>query len=305
MKITVMIPTLNEEKSISKVVNDFTKQLPHAQIIVYDNGSTDNTVKIAREEGATVFIQNKRGKGNVVRAMFNNIESDIYIMVDGDDTYAVDNIKELVEPVQDGEADMVVGARSNYENKSFSLSHKFGNKLLTTIINKTFNTDLKDVLSGYRVMSREFVKEMILLSSGFEVESELTIRSLQEGYRIKEIPIFYRARKQGSQSKLKTIHDGWNILYTIITLFRDYNPIKFFSIFSLFFLFIGLIFGIKIVVEYISTGLLWHVGTAIFTVLMILLSTIIFMMGLLLSSVNNKWKITQETVKKILNNNIY
>lgn len=301
MKITVMIPTLNEEKSISKVIKDFKKELPNAQIIVYDNGSTDNTVKLAREEGATVLFQKKRGKGNVVRAMFNNIESDIYIMVDGDDTYSGDNVKELIKFVQNGEADMVVGARLNYEEKSFSLSHKFGNKLLTTIINKTFNTNLKDVLSGYRIMNREFVKEMVLLSSGFEVESELTIRSLQEGYRVKEIPIFYKARKKGSKSKLKTINDGWNILYTIITLFRDYNPIKFFSIFSLFFLSIGLAFGIKIVIEYFMTGLLWHVGTTILTALMIILSTIIFMMGLLLSSVNNKWKITQEMIKKYMN----
>ncbi|RKY79557.1 glycosyl transferase [candidate division KSB1 bacterium] len=303
MKITVVIPALNEEKTIAKVVRDFKQQLPEAEIIVYDNNSTDRTVEEAKKAGAKVLVQHRRGKGNVIRAMFENVESDIYIMVDGDDTYVVDNVRELIAPVAKGEADMVVGARLNYEETSFSWSHKLGNKLITTVLNRLFGTKLKDVESGYRVMNRELVKSVILLEGGFGIEPELTIRCLQQGFRIQELPVHYRSRPEGSHSKLNTINDGYVVLYTMITLFRDYNPIKFFSLISLFFLIIGLITGSKITIEYLMTGSIGgHTGTAAFTIMMIILSTLVFLMGVLLDSVNNKWRVTQEMIRKAMPN---
>lgn len=303
MKITVVIPALNEEKTIAKVVRDFKHQLPEAEVIVYDNNSTDRTVEEAKKAGAKVLVQRRRGKGNVVRAMFENVESDIYIMVDGDDTYDAGNVRELIEPVVRGEADMVVGARLNYEKAAFSWSHKLGNKLITAILNRLFGTELKDVESGYRVMNRELVKDIVLLEDGFGIEPELTIKSLQHRYTIKEVPVRYRSRPEGSQSKLRTINDGYTVLQTMLMLFRDYNPVKFFSIIALFFFLIGLIAGLKITIEFLITGSIGgHIGTAVFSTLMIILSTLIFMMGLLLGSINNQWTVTQEMLRKLQRN---
>lgn len=298
MQLAVIIPAYNEEKTIANVVNEYQRALPEARIYVGDNNCRDRTAELARAAGATVIPCEQQGKGNAVRKMLEVVEADIYIMIDADETYSAANVHELITPVAEGKADMVVGARKQISKKAFSLSHKIGNFILTQILNKFFKVRLKDILSGYRVMSRRLVDNLILLATGFEIEVELNIRSLQERYRILEIPIDYRNRPEGSDSKLSTWGDGFLILYTIVTLFRDYNPMVFFVILSLFFLMIGTIAGTYIFIIYLQTGAMYHTGLAIVTALSIMLSAIIFMMGLLLDSFNNSMRLSQESMRR-------
>ena len=298
MKIAVLLPAYNEEKTIVSVVEEYKKALPEATIYVGDNNCIDRTAELARQAGAEVILCERQGKGHAMRRMFESIDADIYIMTDADLTYSATNIHELIEPVKSGKADMVVGARRQISKKAFSFSHKIGNFILTTLLNRVFKVRLKDILSGYRVMSRGLVQNLILLSEGFEIEAELTIRSLREHFRIIEIPVDYRNRPTGSDSKLDTWGDGFLILQTIITLFRDYNPMIFFVIMSMLFFISGLTSGTYIFVIYLQTGKMYHIGLAIFTTLSILLSAIIFLMGLLLDSFNNSWRITQESMRR-------
>lgn len=298
VKIAVIIPAYNEEKTIANVVNEYRQALPEATIYVGDNNSRDQTASCAKAAGAEVIPCEQQGKGNAVRNMLDRIDADIYVMIDADETYSSTNVRELLAPVIAGQADMVVGARRQVSKKAFSVSHKLGNQLLTSILNRIFKVKLKDILSGYRVMSRRMVDNLILLAEGFEIEAELTIRSLQERYKILEIPIDYRNRPAGSNSKLNTWGDGFLILYTIITLFRDYNPMVFFVGLSLLFLGAGLVSGSYIFIIYLKTGLMYHIGLAIFTALSIMLSAIIFMMGLLLDSFRNSWRLTQESMRR-------
>jgi len=297
-EIAIIIPAYNEEKTIVNVIKEYHQALPEAKIYVGDNNSSDRTSELARGEGATVIHCEQQGKGNAVRKMLLTIDADIYLMIDADETYSASNVHDLLDPVINDKADMVVGTRKQVSKRAFSFSHKIGNKILTTILNRIFNVKLVDILSGYRVISRDLVENLILLAEGFEIEAELTIRSLQERYKIIEIPIEYRNRPDGSESKLSTWGDGFLILYTIITLFRDYNPMFFFVFLSLIFLSAGLVSGIYIFIIYLKTGMMYHIGLAIFTALSILLSGIIFMMGLLLDSFNNSWRLTQETMKR-------
>jgi len=298
MQLAVMIPAYNEEKTIANVIHEYKSALPEAKIYVGDNNSSDRTAELARSAGAEVIRCEKQGKGNAVRKMFEEIEADIYIMIDADETYSASNVRELIQPVLEGKAEMVVGARRQISNKAFSFSHKIGNYILTNMLNRFFQVRLKDILSGYRVLSRKLVDNLILLASGFEIEAELTIRTLREKYKIIEIPIDYRNRPEGSQSKLSTWGDGFLILYTILTLFRDYNPMIFFVFLSLSFFSIGLASGMYIFVIYLKTGLMYHIGLAVLTALSILLSAIIFIMGLLLDSFNNSWRLTQESMRR-------
>lgn len=309
MQIAVIVPAYNEEKTIANVIREYRQAVPEAKIYVGDNNSRDHTAARAREAGAEVIPCEQQGKGNAVRKMLDLIEADIYVMIDADETYSAANIRELIEPVKSGNADMVVGARKQTSKKAFSFSHKIGNKILTTLLNRIFKVKLQDILSGYRVMSKRLVDNLILMAEGFEIETELTIRSLQERFRIIEIPIEYRNRPAGSDSKLNTWGDGFLILYTIITLFRDYNPMVFFVGLSLLCFGAGLISGTYIFILYLKTGLMYHIGLAIFTALSIMLSAIIFMMGLLLDSFRNSWRLTQESMrrnnlllKKVMNN---
>ena len=296
--LAVIIPAYNEEKTIANVVKEYREAVPEAKIYVGDNNSSDDTAKEAKKAGATVLTCERQGKGNAVRRMFEEINADIYIMIDADETYSASNIRELLQPVIDGEAEMVVGARKQVSAGAFSFSHKLGNKILTMLLNRIFKVRLKDILSGYRVMSRRLVDNVTLLAKGFEIEAELTIRTLQEKFKILEIPIDYRNRPEGSDSKLSTWGDGFLILYTIITLFRDYNPMIFFMIMSLIFFIAGLISGTYILVIYIQSGVMYHIGLAIFTALTIMLSAIIFMLGLLLDSMNNSWRLAQEDMRR-------
>jgi len=298
MDMAVIIPAYNEEKTIANVVKEYRDALPEAVVYVGDNNCVDQTSQKATEAGATVIQCERQGKGNAVRKMLENIDADIYIMIDADETYSASNVRELLEPVKTGKADMVVGARKQVSEKAFSFSHKIGNYVLTNILNKSFKVKLQDILSGYRVMSRRLVDNLILLAEGFEIEAELTIRTLQEHYRILEIPIDYRNRPDGSDSKLSTWGDGFLILYTIITLFRDYNPMMFFVLLSLFFFSTGMVSGSYIFVIYLQTGKMYHIGLAIYTALSIMLSAIIVMMGLLLDSFNNSWRSMQESMRR-------
>lgn len=298
MQLAVIIPAYNEEKTIIAVIKEYQAALPEAKIYVGDNNCVDRTAEFARAAGAEVIKCPQQGKGNAVRKLLENIEADIYIMIDADLTYSADNVRELIQPVVDDKADMVVGARKQVSNKAFSVSHKIGNWILTTLLNRMFKVRLKDILSGYRVMSRSLVENLLLIAEGFEIEAELTIRILRERYRIIEIPIDYRNRPDGSESKLSTWGDGFLILYTILTLFRDYNPMVFFFLLSMIFAFAGLMSGIYIFIIYLQTGMMYHIGLAVFTALNILLSALIFVMGLLLDSFNNSWRLLQVNLRR-------
>ena len=213
--VAILIPCYNEELTIGRVINDLKVELPSALIYVYDNNSTDDTFQIAQECGAIVKKEYRQGKGNVVRSMFRDIEADVYVIIDGDDTYPATNIHSLIKPIIDLEADMVVGDRlsaGHYKNENKRIFHNFGNDLVRIIINKLFNANLKDIMSGYRVFSRKFVKTIPISSCGFEVETEITLHSLDKRFLIKEISIEYRDRPEGSFSKLSTVSDGIKVL---------------------------------------------------------------------------------------------
>ena len=242
-KIAVLIPCYNESKTIEKVIKDYKKELPEADIYVYDNNSSDGTDKIAIKAGAIVKYEYKQGKGNVIRSMFRDIDADCYLMIDGDDTYPAENAKEMCDYVLDGKADMVIGDRlsSTYFTENKRPFHNFGNVLVRKLINTLFKSNVKDIMTGYRAFSYEFVKTFPVLSKGFEIETEMTIHSLDKNLLLKEIPVEYRDRPEGSESKLNTFSDGFKVLKTIARLFKEYKPTIFFSIFGLLFFIISFI----------------------------------------------------------------
>ena len=234
MKTAVLIPCYNEEITIEKVIKDFKKELPDAEIYVYNNNSKDKTAEIAEKNGAIVRHEYRQGKGNVVRSMFREIDADIYVMVDGDDTYPAEEVHKLIKPVVDGEADMVIGDRltnGTYQKENKRHFHEFGNNLVKKSINVAFKTDLKDIMTGYRVFNKLFVKTMPVMSPKFEIETEMTIHALDKNFLIEEIPVTYRDRPEGSVSKLNTYSDGFKVLKTIFNLYKNYRPMPF----SLFF----------------------------------------------------------------------
>lgn len=229
MKTAILIPCLNEEQTVARVIRDFRRELPHAEIHVFDNASTDNTVKEALAAGALVHHECRRGKGYVVQSMFRAVEADVYVMVDGDDTYPAPEVHQLVKPIIEGRADMVVGSRFLAEASEFHALNLIGNKLFLSMVNILFGAKLTDILSGYRAMSRRFVKGLPLVVPGFEIETELSIKGVERGYRIEEVPTRLRTRPEGSFSKLRRFHDGVRILRTILALVRDYKPLMVFG----------------------------------------------------------------------------
>ena len=256
-KIAVMIPCYNEELTIRKVVEDFKKELPDAYIYVYNNNSKDNTEKIAKDAGAIVIREYKQGKGNVVRSMFRDIDADMYVMVDGDDTYPAEEVHKLIEVVESGMADMAIGDRlsnGTYIKENKRNFHNFGNVLVKNTINFIFKSKLNDIMTGYRVFNREFVKNMPVLSPGFEIETEMTFHALDRNYSIVEVPITYRDRPVGSVSKLNTFSDGFKVLLTIFKMFKNYRPLGFFLIVAIIFWIISLIIGVPLFVEFFKTG---------------------------------------------------
>lgn len=288
-KIAVLLPCYNEEITIGKVVRDFRSALPEAEIHVFDNNSSDRTEAEALAAGATVHFVACQGKGWAVRSMFRDVDADLYIMADGDDTYPADKVRELMSPVISGVADMVVGTRlQDYDDHAFRRLHKFGNNLVLRSINTLFGSKLSDVLSGYRVFSRRFVKTMPVLSKGFEIETELTLHALENGLAIKEIVIPYGKRPDGSFSKLNTFSDGWRVLRTILWIFKDYRPLAFFGALSGIFFLLGATFGGIVISEFFTTTKVTHPSTAVLAATLCTISVLSLTIGLILDTVNRR-----------------
>lgn len=289
-KIAVLIPCYNEEKTIKKVVEDFKHELPEADIYVYDNNSSDNTASIAKKAGAIVKHEYMQGKGNVIRRMFREIEADCYLMVDGDDTYSAKHAKEMANIILDGKAEMVVGDRlsSTYFTENKRRFHNFGNVFVRFLINHIFKNNVRDIMTGYRAFSRTFVKSFPVISSGFEIETEMTIHALDKKMKLENVLIDYRDRPAGSESKLNTISDGIKVIKTIASLFKQYKPFAFFSIISFICLLIGIGFFIPPVVGYIQTGLVEKFPSLIAASFFGIIAIQLFVGGLILESIARK-----------------
>ena len=287
-KIAVLIPCYNEELTIESVIADFKKEIPDAAIYVYDNNSTDRTNEIARACGAVVRKETRQGKGNVVRSMFRDIDADVYIMVDGDNTYPASFVHKLIQPICDDEADMVVGDRhssGDYSHENKRPLHNFGNHLVKNLINMLFYSGLKDIMSGYRAFNKKFVKNMPVNSGGFEIETEMTLHGLDKGFRIVEMPISYQDRPEGSFSKLNTFSDGIKVLKSILWIFKDYKPLSFFSVVSLLFFIAGLLVGIPVITEFIKTGLISKMPSAILATGLMMISVVSLFSGFILDTI--------------------
>lgn len=286
-RIAVLIPCYNEEVTIGKVVDDFRRELPEAVVYVYDNNSADHTAEIAREHGAVVVAEPRQGKGNVVRQMFRDVEADCYLMVDGDDTYPAEQAREVMAPILDGRADMTVGDRlsnGTYGEENKRAFHGFGNDLVRFMIKWIYGYAFDDVMTGYRAFSRPFVKTFPALSEGFQIETELSIHAVDRRMRIVDVPIVYRDRPEGSVSKLDTFSDGMKVVAMIGTMFKNYRPMKFFGLVSLVLLALGLACGVPVVLEYIDTGLVPRMPTALLAVALVFLSSLSLACGLVLDS---------------------
>lgn len=303
-KIAVLIPCYNESKTIKKVVEDYKKALPDADIFVYDNNSSDHTDEIAKEAGAIVRYEYKQGKGNVIRSMFRQIEADCYLMVDGDDTYPADNAKEMCDLVLEGKADMVIGDRlsSTYFTENKRPFHNFGNRIVRFLINFFFKNKVKDIMTGYRAFSREFVKGYPVLSKGFEIETEMTIHAVDKNYKLVEIPVTYRDRPEGSVSKLNTYSDGFRVLKTIAVLFKEYKPAMFFNIIAFILLVISCALQIPIFSEYLKTGLVPRFPTLIVANIILVISLLLCVTGLILQVIAKKHKETYELLMNLMYN---
>lgn len=257
MKIAVLIPCYNEVTTIAKVVTDFRTALPEADIYVYDNNSTDGTAEAARQAGAIVRREPVQGKGNVIRRMFREVEADCYLMADGDDTYPAEQAAELTRPVIEEQVDMVIGDRlsSTYFEQNKRPFHNGGNRIVRWLIRRFWHTDIHDIMTGYRAFSRPFVKNFPVMSGNFEIETEMTIHALDRRFLIREIPVAYRDRPQGSVSKLNTISDGISVLKTIMTLYKEYRPLRFFGWMAALLTLVGAVLLTPVLSEYFRTGL--------------------------------------------------
>ena len=286
MKVAVLIPCYNEEKAIPMVVRDFRAALPDADIYVYDNNSKDRTVEIARAAGALVRCEPLQGKGNVVRRMFADIEADIFVMVDGDGTYDAASAPKMIQRLLSGHLDMVVGSRLQTEaSEAFRAGHHFGNKLLTGTVSAIFGDRFDDMLSGYRIFSRRFVKSFPAVSAGFETETELAVHALSLRLPVAEMETPYGARPEGSVSKLNTYRDGIRISWMILQLFREEKPLAFFSLLFLFFALISIALGLPVVLDYTRTGLVPRLPTALLATGVMLLGVLCLVAGFVLDNV--------------------
>ena len=290
-KIAVLIPCYNESKTVEKVVTDWKRELPDADIYVYDNNSTDGTDEIARKAGAIVRYEYQQGKGNVVRRMFQEIEADCYVMIDGDDTYPADCAKEMVSKVLERQADMVVGDRlsSTYFEENKRPFHNFGNSIVRGSINCIFKSDVKDIMTGYRAFSQRFVKTFPVLSKGFEIETEMTIHAISMNMAIENVVVEYRDRPEGSESKLNTVNDGIKVLLTIFNLFKNYKPLAFFSIFAAVLVLIDtLVFVPAVLMPYYQTGLVERFPTLIVCGFIALAAILAVFNGMVLDAIRMK-----------------
>ncbi|MBQ2902228.1 MAG: glycosyltransferase [Agathobacter sp.] len=293
-KIAVLIPCYNESQTIEKVVCDFKRVLPEAVIYVYDNNSTDGTDEIARKAGAVVRYEHQQGKGNVIRRMFRDIDAECYVMADGDDTYPAEFAEEMVNKVLNRNVDMVVGDRlsSTYFQENKRPFHNLGNALVRYAINKLFQTDIKDIMTGYRAFSYLFVKSFPVVSKGFEIETEMSIHAADKNMFVENVVIEYRDRPAGSESKLNTFQDGWKVIRTILRLFRTYKPKTFFGLMSTALMVLGVGFMIPVLVDYLNTGLVERYPTLFVCCFVILTAIISWFSGQILHTI--RWKNRQD-----------
>ena len=289
-KIAVLIPCYNEEKTIGKVVDDFKAVLPEATIYVYDNNSTDKTSEIAKAKGAVVRSEFQQGKGNVIRRMFREIDAECYIMTDGDDTYPAEFAREMCDKVLNRKVDMVVGDRlsSTYFEENKRPFHNFGNSIVRASINTIFKSDIKDIMTGYRAFSFNFVKTFPVLSKGFEIETEMTIHTVDKNMLCENVIIEYRDRPEGSESKLNTYSDGFKVIKTIVKLFKNYKPLAFFSLLAFVLFAIAVAFFIPVLVNFFQTGTVEKIPTVIVCGITGLAAIISFFSGLVLDTIKQK-----------------
>lgn len=291
-KIAVLIPCYNESKTIAKVVKDYKEALPEADIYVYDNNSTDNTDEIAKKAGAIVRYESKQGKGNVIRTMFREIDADCYLMIDGDDTYPSENARQMCNYVLENGVDMVIGDRlsSTYFEENKRPFHNLGNRMVRGLINKIFKSNIRDIMTGYRAFSYNFVKTFPILSKGFEIETEMTIHAIDKNFTLKEIPVQYRDRPEGSVSKLNTYKDGARVIKIIAILFEEYKPALFFNTIAACIFIISLILAIPVFIEYFKTGLVPRFPTLIVAGIMLVISLLLSVSGIILQVIVKKHK---------------
>lgn len=286
-KIAVLVPCYNEELTIKSVIDDFKNVIPEADIYVYDNNSKDKTAEIAKNAGAIVVREYRQGKGNVVRSMFRDIEADCYIMVDGDDTYPAKDAYNVAKLVLEKKADMAIGDRlsSTYFTENKRPFHNTGNRLVRSLINRIFKSEVKDIMTGCRAFNRKFVKSFPVLSNGFEIETEMSIHALDKRFLIKEVPIAYRDRPDGSESKLNTFRDGFRVLKTILNLYKNYKPLSFFGGISSILFIIGILMFLPVLTGYIKTGLVAKFPTLIVSIGLLTSSLVSLACGLILDTV--------------------
>lgn len=289
-KIAVLIPCYNEAVTIKKVINDFQRVLPEATIYVYDNNSSDDTAEIAEAEGAVVRHEYQQGKGNVIRRMFRDIDAQCYIMTDGDDTYPAEFAREMCDKVLERNVDMVVGDRlsSTYFEENKRPFHNFGNSIVRASINTIFKSDIKDIMTGYRAFSYNFVKTFPVLSKGFEIETEMTIHTVDKNMFCENVIIEYRDRPEGSESKLNTYSDGMKVLMTIARLFKNYKPLEFFSIVALVLFLLAVGFFAPVLISFFKTGMVDKIPTVIVCGITMLAAIISFFSGLVLDTIKQK-----------------
>ncbi len=303
-KIAVLIPCYNESLTVEKVVKDFRRALPEAEIYVYDNNSKDNTAEIAEKAGAIVRHEYRQGKGNVIRSMFRDINADCYIMTDGDDTYPAEYARQMCDLVLTGKADMVIGDRlsATYFEENKRPFHNFGNSLVRGCINTFWSnkTKILDVMTGYRAFSPMFVKSFPILSQGFEIETEMTIHALDKNLMLQSIPVNYRDRPEGSVSKLNTYVDGAKVLMTIFNLYRNYRPLRFFGAAAIILMLIAILMFLPVFAEYLATGLVPKIPTLIVSGLLALAAMLSATCGLILDTIANNARKDFETKMNIL-----
>jgi len=301
LRICLLVPCYNEGLTIRKVITDFKRELPEVEVYVYDNNSSDQTIDEALAAGAIVRHERRQGKGNVVRSMFREVDADVYIMVDGDDTYPAGAVRELLQSVLRGEADMVVGDRlsnGTYFKENKRSFHGFGNNLVKFVINRFFNVELKDIMTGYRVFNRKFVKTFPVTSEGFQLETEMTIFALSKYFKIVEIPITFTDRPEGSFSKLNTFTDGFRVIMCIFNMYRYYKPLRFFSLVSLILIILSLLFGVPVIIEFVKFHYIYKVPSAILAGSLFVMATMTFVCGLILDALSYKEQASFEQLLK-------
>lgn len=301
LSLAVLLPCYNEAITIGKVVDDFKKALPQATIYVFDNNSSDDTAKIAAEHGATVVHSPKQGKGNVIRHMFNYVDADVYIMADGDDTYPPSEAQRLIDVMLKDRIDMLVGARlDNHHVGAFRSMHMFGNKLVAFLISFFFSVKLTDILSGYRVFSRDYVKTIPLLSRGFDIETEMTLQAIAKNFSVKEVTIPYGVRPEGSESKLNTYLDGMLVLKAIFKIFKDYRPFIFYTTLAVIIGILSIAAGIMPIIDYVQTGFVSHIPLSILATGLAITAMISLSIGIILDSIYKYQQEHYELGKRIL-----